>query len=984
MSAPLIAKIRARLSEFHDGTSLVHQLVGSHAWRLVRLTDSASESSKIIIRNATRQLLVKLKVIFDHQLSFFALRDFGYSLSSARLTTPDREFCFEATLYTLFLGADLENPSTLGRHDYSILRGLAFASLLAVFRALCLHRTSFAEHEVTLILQRLGHLCQVWESQEPLSMVEALILRRLLPQTLDNIRLHEGNSMIQIFCCGKCDQRSYPHQQAVVCIDPWSPQSRINALHCCHDLVQASILVIDEISCIDAFWTLHDVNWALMDTTVQGARIETTDGPRFASVKAATRQLWERLGTLSNGLGSGTFNSHLCSYFQNVARYLGEDGDFLFPALFDESNDFQSTINDDLIDFERELARLGSPETDTGCENLPPEEARATPPVPRPFSYEFPRQQSEGRKIYPEILHVATRKTSVQSASPSVSEQSFIDKMPSPKPAADIDSQATTNDPLSPSSSNGQTAGFSPHSAHSSSWHSMQSGQSTFSSHRRQWVSSPLSTTPSSPQPQLTRRDSSTPPTIIKPLIDVDSGLQVVEENEPEAPAWGVEPSPHPPDSSSTHHMGIQPQVSTRTSTPSDLSYKESTKKIGFFRFKKRSISSAHSTDRSSLPQAQQMPQDLCFCFSVVGTALLMWTKRHTDYVVKLILPFHNGQKLSLSHGPGSRSSSTWDANCGIKLVGAGNHLVAVVVSQDKAHKLCCFDKYGQRSEIQLPDPNLLPTAVSVSRDDGKIAICCGGTVLVYELVEGLPKLAGSVPAHSKGSNLPSNRRLQQANFSLDSTILVTATQEYHGSEKSPYQVHVRLWRCLSGSAPVLEIELDPVVLDLGYGNDPGLSGIFCSIDHANPMNSRVFLAAQTAKTYDYILMLSREQKNKRILLNEKSIGAVAQGSTNTSAAFFGGQYVFKSGRHDLHFLDVRTGVTQPLASFASERSGLKLDQEAMAVAFPHEALAFAFWRSRKGELILKQVDLSHAAGRPGTIHTLELTEVFHRVSTQG
>lgn len=218
MSASLIAKTRARLPEFRNGAHLIHQLVGSHAWKLVRLADSASDSSKITIRNATRQLLVKLKVVFDYQLSFFVFRDFQYSLVPAGLNTPNREFCLEATLYMLYLGTDLGHTSTLGRDDYNVLRSLAFTSLLTVFRALCLHGISFSEEEEGLILQRLGHLCQVWESQQPLSAVEALILRRLIPQTLDNIRIHEGKSPIQTFRCGKCDQRSYLHRQVCVVV----------------------------------------------------------------------------------------------------------------------------------------------------------------------------------------------------------------------------------------------------------------------------------------------------------------------------------------------------------------------------------------------------------------------------------------------------------------------------------------------------------------------------------------------------------------------------------------------------------------------------------------------------------------------------------------------------------------------------------------------------------------------------------------------
>lgn len=247
MSASLIAKARARLPDFHDGTHLVHQLVGSHTWTLVRLADSASDSTKVAIRKATRQLLVKLKIIFDYQLSFFVLRDFDeHSLASAGLNIPDREFLFEATLYTLYLAADLEHPSTLGRNDYNVLRGLAFATILAVFRALTLHKIPFSEEESGVVSQRVGHLCQVWDSQQPLSMVEALVLRRVVPQTLENIRLHNGKSIIQTFCCGKCDQKSYLSGQ--VCRDksfawliPWMALTLPSSGCCLHRRVESTV-----------------------------------------------------------------------------------------------------------------------------------------------------------------------------------------------------------------------------------------------------------------------------------------------------------------------------------------------------------------------------------------------------------------------------------------------------------------------------------------------------------------------------------------------------------------------------------------------------------------------------------------------------------------------------------------------------------------------------------------------------------------------
>jgi len=210
MSASLISGARARLPEHHDGTHLVQELVGSHSLSLIRFADVESDPTRDTIRCITRRLLVRLKIIFDYQISFFVLRDFEeFTLASAGLNLPDRDFCLEATLYMLYLATDLEHPSTLGQNEYSLHRGLTFAGLLSVFRALCLHRTTFTEEEETVIQQRVGHTCQTWEVQQPLSEVEQLVFRQLILQTLEQIRAKNGDCTLQTFCCGRCDEPSY-------------------------------------------------------------------------------------------------------------------------------------------------------------------------------------------------------------------------------------------------------------------------------------------------------------------------------------------------------------------------------------------------------------------------------------------------------------------------------------------------------------------------------------------------------------------------------------------------------------------------------------------------------------------------------------------------------------------------------------------------------------------------------------------------------
>lgn len=220
------------------------------------------------MRCITRRLLVRLNIIFDYQISFFVHRDFEeFTLASAGLNFPDRDFCLEATLYMLYLATDIEHPSTLGQSDFSLHRGLIFAGLLSVFRTLCLHRTSFTDEEDKIIRQRVGHFCQTWDAQKPLSDVEQQVLRQLIPQTLGEVRATNGDWTLQTFCRGQCAGPSY-HQghvrhiiptqrmpdylpfvksanrdnQAAICIDPSSPQYRSDSLRCCQIRISLNLL----------------------------------------------------------------------------------------------------------------------------------------------------------------------------------------------------------------------------------------------------------------------------------------------------------------------------------------------------------------------------------------------------------------------------------------------------------------------------------------------------------------------------------------------------------------------------------------------------------------------------------------------------------------------------------------------------------------------------------------------------------------------
>ncbi len=194
-----------------------------------------------------------------------------------------------------------------------------------------------------------------------------------------------------------------------------------------------------------------------------------------------------------------------------------------------------------------------------------------------------------------------------------------------------------------------------------------------------------------------------------------------------------------------------------------------------------------------------------------LGTALLLWRKKSPDFIVKMTgSQFQEGRKLPLRSPTGRASPEGGDIT--VRLVKGGNRLVTAVLHEGEALKLLCYDHTGHRREVILENLITVPAAMAVSRDDTKIAICCGNTIRLYRVDNGVPHLTGQLLAHSKCAAYDSHRRMQQVNFSVNSMMLVAATQEYRAQYK--YPVYVRMWNCRERE-PRLEKELTPASISL-------------------------------------------------------------------------------------------------------------------------------------------------------------------------
>jgi hypothetical protein len=130
-------------------------------------------------------------------------------------------------------------------------------------------------------------------------------------------------------------------------------------------------------------------------------------------------------------------------------------------------------------------------------------------------------------------------------------------------------------------------------------------------------------------------------------------------------------------------------------------------------------------------------------------------------------------------------------------------------------------------------------------------------------------------------------------------------------------------------------------------------------------------MGAAVSKSYASLLTLTKGGRNKHLDLSENRIDSVAQAPS--------GQVVFKSGRHKVFTLDLRSGQVQELADFSAERAKIKVQHEAMALGMPHDGAAMTLWASADGGLMLKWIDLS---ARVPSIETTQLRDFYFQVAS--
>jgi len=202
----MLSTVNVRLRGRRDVASLVSELIGSS--ELDRANSGPSSHHWTHAR--ARRLLIRIQILFELQLRHHADAAFADNNGG---TDPDLlagpECAFETTIYLLQLGARLEPPGAVGRSDYSLCRRLVLDAFLASLRAWCLHRERMTYEQEDHLRRKIEELWGGWNHIQALSGLEDLILRRMLPPLLDEIREQAGQSEIQDIACGRFSLASF-------------------------------------------------------------------------------------------------------------------------------------------------------------------------------------------------------------------------------------------------------------------------------------------------------------------------------------------------------------------------------------------------------------------------------------------------------------------------------------------------------------------------------------------------------------------------------------------------------------------------------------------------------------------------------------------------------------------------------------------------------------------------------------------------------
>ncbi|KAK5661114.1 hypothetical protein OQA88_11004 [Cercophora sp. LCS_1] len=1057
MSVNGLSRIWTQLSDRRDNDQIVRELIGSYRLDLETATDEA-------VHDITRQALIQLKILFDHQLLHFVDLDAANSLPA---TIIQRELCFKAILFILSLGSGVR---PIGHHSggpsdtfdgeneqcsVKIIRNLTVHAFMSAFRNLCLHPDPISSREEEILRLRVLTVYKVWqtweEHGEP-SGLERLVLLQVVPDTLERLQSHDAGRPVKGFLATGSYEQRYSVQRSPFCSNPSAPQERVASINACKHIVQELLDNLGDESVFENFWVLYDTRWCLETLLVRqkdALRNETTRGALFGLHESIPRDQDDDLVATFCDLLSET-TERLCSRAPLVIP-LSLDSDWEKQVIFSDVENMENAI------FGRELClrhqfgtgsngsfSTGSRTPMRGSASVRRESVSSNiQPLPRVFEEPARTQTAvygNGRR---QSTVSGSRQSPVQPEEP-ISPSSMSNGPPfNPYLAAQIGGDRHDSGPIrSPAGasprnlvgsedfryefpSNGDTdslflGGIEPQgliearsirSYYVPSNNPFPGGQNGISD-------SDISIPRGSSRVSLTGQSNGGPGSPSPSTTNISRNSQQsvgggqaqrlrAQPSSQSVQATGIDPGPSPPTRRPTlpdapvtppgyaisDPEPTEPETEIDRTSPGQSKRSLNGDAVSTFSKIKTSIfglpsrgrtgSKLISSTTSQPPISANLPDHLSFCFSATGQRILFWD-RGSEKIVTLdwnnisnpTVMFRSGRKLHL------RSNNTTEilGRLGICLVQGGNEVVAVTLhdttisrNQQPGYKLVCF-KQDSRLEVNLSSSNSTPIALAVSRDDRVVAVGFERKVVLYSVGTALEEIV-SFPAHSKykSDHSTGDTRIRQTlSFSLDSTLLVVATQEpiprdeesertTNTRQPGTHAVYVRVWSCGRYTSPD---EPPRSLLNIGHDSYEGLSGAFHSTDG---VNSQVFLTAKTG-TKSYYSILPITGTTARQAVKRFNIDAVAQGRS-------GGQYIFKCDRT----LYVMPDITNPAILHEVSKLPTEIQKLQIAVGFPKERIALALWREGKEKLVLQRIDLT-ATGELEGKKSISLEEAYHAV----
>ncbi|KIV98523.1 uncharacterized protein PV09_09675 [Verruconis gallopava] len=760
------------------------------------------------VYSSFRRLLIRLRLLFDLQRA-------NFQLCSTKAVFVPLWLHFRILLRLISLGMSLPLKYGPDITEYLFIRHILLHTLLSTFRALILRPDRPGHAELVDFQHRVLGLAAAWEGllQRSLNELEEFVLKLLLPKTIDCLLDYSADEGIEKITSGEFQLPETPNH-----FYPFTIKSRSSDNESATSILQSLAQELDKPGWLRAFWSLHDVVWAVIASAVTKDRTN--------------------LGFRQTGRGSNPAAEALAVIFA--------------PAEQSSQLSIRAKTVRSLSSFIAPYSALV-----TSCYEA---SAHAIPPVLEDYQLNRKHQMEFEYETF--LMYIVQRKHQLVSLYGSNSRQTST-VMGSVPVFCSQGKRYMEHMQMAP-----ELAGFST----SRSPSIVKPNPEDPATGHRNGILNSIST-PMIP-PRSPPRSSEVGST------DSSNEIRVASRMQSQSPGQASSILTNPTSRTESDNGSLYAEVSGKYTghvrsisepTPNPLTRfpNHSTKSSGgrrgkIFGFGSASIKvgSKHAKSDGSI-----IPNNLVVKFSHTGKSVIFWTRSDCGFFVWSNL-FHNElRRCSLLYGVPPQAQGAI-----VKHISASDNAVAVLAHYTgDGDRLFHFSDQGTRFEAlgntYLGSRGTNCMACSISPSGNLVALGWGLTIQLYKYDGRSLSLLTALMVHESHSGAVA--RFQELNFSPDSERLVSATQELVDAHK--HAIYIRIWNCATDYvAPQWRPQGHTVTV--GYGDDTGVTAVFF-----DPMTVRVLVAANLSKSYYAILGVNGY---KAVLhgLSPRNVSIVAQG----------------------------------------------------------------------------------------------------------